>query len=233
MIFFTETPPHQSALEVSPAIVQPSDTSRLGEAVQSWQHAGVVIESDADLHTVVDHLKSLISVRLPDQTFAYLRFYSPGQIGALFSAFTPDESVRFSGPVSRWHHFDSDHGWRTIEVSSLMQDASASEEGWFQLTKEHIRAIEAYNEAEFITELVRNADLPFTPENKSFIEALVEQGRSYGFRTQRDLASFTEVAAYYRHSIREPDALGILGDTERSARQRLAEIDNLMAQGGA
>ena len=225
--------PHQSALEVSPVIVQPSDTSRLWEAVQSWRHAGVVIESEADLHTVVDHLRSLISVRLPDQTFAYLRFYSPGQIGALFSAFTPDESVRFSGPVSRWHHFDSDHGWKTIEVSSLKQNDNASEEGWFQLTEEHIRAIEAYNDAEFINKLVRNADLPFTPENNSYIAALVEQGRSYGFRTQRDLASFTEVAAYYRDSIRQPDALGILGDTERSARQRLAELDNLMAHGGA
>lgn len=224
---------HQAALEVSPCIIQPSEASRLWEAEHSWRSAGVVMESNADIQTVADHMRTLISVRLPEQAFAYLRFYSPGQIGALFSTFTPEESARFSGPVRKWHYFDPDGGWKRIEIPNLEQSYETGEEGWFQLTEEHIRIIEAHNETAFINKLVKNADLPLTPENVSLMRVLVEQGRSYGFCTQRHLASYTEMAAHYRNTIHQTDALGILADTERPARERLAELDNLMAHGGA
>lgn len=225
--------PHQPALEVSPCIVQPSETSRLWESESIWRSVSVVIESNADIQTVADHFRSFISVRLPDQTFAYLRFYSPTQIHGLLSAFNPGECARFSGPVLKWHYFDSGTGWETVEVRNLKQDQGAREEGWFQLTKEHIQTITVHKEAMFIKTLVKNSGLTLTPDNESLMRTLVEQGQSYGLRTEAQLASYTEIAAYYPKALRQPNAQRILSDAERPACERLEELDNLMAQGGA
>lgn len=225
--------PHQSALEVSPCIAQFSDTGRLWEEESAWRSAGVVIESDEDIEVVSDHLRSLVSVRLPDRTFAYLRFYSPGQIGALHAALTPEEFAMFSGPVCRWHYFDTDLGWKVLDVLSVDKPIDTGDEGWFQLTEVHIRAIEVHNEAAFIKKLLKNAGLSVTPASVSAMGELVKQGRTYGFRTQGQLASYTEIATYYPDRICHDAALNILTDVKRPARARLGELDNLMAHGGA
>lgn len=80
-----------------------------------------MIESNADIQTLTDHFRSLISVKLPDQTFAYLRFYSPTQAHGLLSDFSPNERVQFSGPVLKWHYFDSGTGWKSTAIHSLEQ----------------------------------------------------------------------------------------------------------------
>lgn len=224
--------PHQSALEVSPCIVQPSKTSRLWEAESIWRSAGVVIESHADIQTISDHFRSLISARLPDQTFVYLRFYSPTQIHGLLSAFNSNERAMFSGPVLKLHYFDSDKGWKTAEMDNLEQGHEAKEEGWFQLTEEHIQTITAQKEATFIKALVKNSGLALTPDNESRMRTLVEQGRCYGFRTEAQLASYTEIATYYPKALCLASAQSILSDAQRPASERLDELDNLMAQGG-
>jgi hypothetical protein len=225
--------PHQSALEVSPCIVKPSETSRLWTAESIWHSAGVVIESNADIQSLADHFRSLLSVRLPDQTFAYLRFYSPTRIEGLLSALNPNERAQFSGPVLKWHYFDSETGWKSTTVHSLEQSHKAREEGWFQLTEEHIQTISKHQEARFIRTLVNNSGLPLTPESESLMRTLVERGRRYGFRSEAELASYTEIAAFHPKTIDQPSAQAILSDRAKSANDRLAELDNLMVQGGA
>ena len=225
--------PHHSALEVSPCIVQPSDTSRLWEAESIWRSAGVVIESHADIQTIADHFRSIISVRLPNQTFVYLRFYSPTQIHGLLSAFNSNERAMFSGPVLKWHYFDSDKGWATTEIDNLVQGHGAKEEGWFQLTEEHIQTITAQKEATFIRTLVKNSGLALIPDNENLMRTLVEQGRCYGFRTKAQLASYTEIATHYPKALCLPSAQSILSDAQKPASERLDELDNLMAHGGA
>ncbi|MGO1503199.1 MAG: DUF4123 domain-containing protein [Marinobacter sp.] len=225
--------PHQSALEVSPCIVQPSNTSRLWEAESIWRSAGVVIESHADIQTISDHFRSLVSVRLPDQTFVYLRFYSPTQIQGLLSAFNSNERAMFSGPVLKWHYFHSDTGWETVAINSLAQGHEAKEEGFFQLTDEHIQTITAQKEATFTRVLTKNSGLALTPDNESLMRKLIEQGRCYGFRTEAQLASYTEIATHYPKAICQSSAQSILSDAKRPASERLYELDSLMAQGGA
>lgn len=225
--------PHQSALEVSPCLVQPSDTSRLWEQESVWRSAGVAVESDADIQTLAEHFRSLISVRLPDQTFAYLRFYAPTQVDDLLSAFTPNERIQFSGPVRKWHYFRPGSGWEALEIDILERRHEAREEGWFQLTDAHIQTISARKEAKFIRTLVNNAGLPLTPENENHIRVLVDQGRRYGFRTEAELAIYTEMATCYPEAINQPCAQTILANKGRPAYERLAELDHLMVQGGA
>ncbi|WP_144823607.1 DUF4123 domain-containing protein [Marinobacter piscensis] len=227
--------PHQSALEVSPCIVKPSDTSRLWAAEPVWRSAGLVVESNADMQTLADHFRSLISVRLPDQTFAYLRFYSPTRVHGLLSAFNPNERAQFSGPVLKWRYFDATTGWKStaIHSSEQAQDYEAREEGWFQLTGEHIETISAHKEANFICALVNTCGLPLTPENESLMRTLVERGRHFGFRTEAELASYAEIAAYHPKAIDQPGAMAILSDQKSPAYERLAALDNFMAQGGA
>lgn len=225
--------PHQSALEVSPCIVQPSEASRLWTAEPSWRSAGILVESNADIQTLADHFRSLISVRLPDQTFAYLRFYSPTQIHGLLSVFNPNERVQFSGPVLKWHYFDSGTGWESTTIHASEQSHEVREEGWFQLTEEHIQAISAHKEANFINALINNSGLPLTPESENMMRTLVERGRHYGFRTEAELASYTEIAAYHQKAMDQPSAQAILSDQEKPAYERLAALDKAMAQGGA
>lgn len=225
--------PHEVVREVSPCIVKPSGTTRLWEVVPEWQSIGLVIEACGDIRTVGNHLRSLISVKLPDGTFAYLRFYSPAQIAALFSALSPAEASSFSGPVRKWHYFAPGHGWKTIEVPAVGPHRDPGDEGWFQLTREHISAIDAHQEAMFIEGLVRQVALPITPGNLSLMEQRVAQGRARGFRTQDQLANYTEMAVHHDNRLQKPDALAILNDTKRPARERLADIERLIAYGDA
>lgn len=223
--------PHEPVKEVSPCIVRPSENSRLRGDVNNWRSDGIAIESSADIHMLGNHLRSLISVRLPDGALAYLRFYSPSQIEPLLSSFSDHELTRFSGPVTRWHYFAPVDGWKTVEVPGTSESQEASNEGWFQLREEHLRAIEACNEAVFRKKLVHQAGWPVTPESMSKIDQIVLRARSFGFQAQGDIATYAELACYYGERLEEPNALAVLKSEDKPAGQRLEIIDSMMSYG--
>lgn len=225
--------PHEPVKEVSPCIVRFSENSRLWEDVNNWKSHGVAIESSADIHTLGHHLRSLISVRLPDGFFAYLRFYSPSQIAPLLSSLSDQELARFSGPVARWHYFAPTEGWKTVEVPGASESQEASYEGWFQLNEKHLRAIESGNEIVFRKKLAHQAGWPVTTESMSRIDKVVSKAQSFGFRSQGDIATYAELACYYGERLEEPNALAVLRSEDKPAEQRLAMIDSMMSYGDA
>jgi len=225
--------PHELVKEVSPCVVRPSENSRLRGDVNNWRSDGIAIESRADIHTLGNHLRSLISVRLPDGAFAYLRFYSPSQIEPLLSSLSERELTRFSGPVTRWHYFAPVDGWKTVEVPATSESQEASNEGWFQLREEHLSAIEACDEAVFRKKLVQQAGWPVTSESMSRIDQIVLKARSFGFRAQGDIATYAELVCYYGGRLEESDALAVLRSEDKPAGQRLEMIDSMMSYGDA
>jgi len=233
MDFLYRGTPHEPAREVSPCIVRPSGNSRLREDMSKWRSYGVAIEAATDLLSLGNHLRSLISVRLPDGAFAYLRFYSPGQIEALLTSFSEPELVRFSGPVTRWHYYAPAEGWKTIGVPDPGESRTASDEGWFQLTDEHLHSLEQGNEASFRRKLVHQAGWPLTSESLSRIEQIVERARSFGFQAQKDIATYAELACHYGVRLEEPKAITVLQSEDKPAGERLAVIDSMMSYGDA
>jgi|TARA_R110000850_G_scaffold169384_1_gene294622 hypothetical protein len=170
---------------------------------------------------------------LPDGALAYLRFYSPSQIDPLLSSLSDHELTIFSGPVTRWHYFAPVDGWKTVEVPGTSESQEASNEGWFQLSEEHLRAIEAGNEAVFRKKLVHQAGWPVTPESMSRIDQIVLRASSFGFQAQGDIATYAELACYYGDRLEEPDALAVLQSEDKPAGQRLEIIDSMMSYGDA
>lgn len=233
MDFLYRGTPHEPAREVSPCLVRPSGNSRLREEMSKWRSYGIAIEATTDLLSLGNHLRSLISVRLPDGAFAYLRFYSPGQIEALLTSFSEPELVRFSGPVARWHYHVPAEGWKTIGVPDAGESRIAADEGWFQLTDEHLQALEQGSEASFRKKLVHQVGWPLTSESLSRIEQIVERARSYGFKAQKDIATYAELACHYGSRLEEPKAITVLQSEDKPAGERLAVIDSMMSYGGA
>ena len=103
--------PHEAALEVTPCLVKPSRASRLWRAQPEWRDKAVVLVADESLSVIAGHLRSLLSVQLPDGGYSYLRYYSPKQFQRLMLAFTQQERNRFSGPVREWLAFQADGAW--------------------------------------------------------------------------------------------------------------------------
>ena len=231
-VLYRDTP-HETVVEVSPCIVRPSHNSQLRERLDGWRAHGVAIEATADFLTVGNHLRSLLSVRMPDGAFAYLRFYSPGQIEPLFSSFSAQELRKFSGPIKRWHYYSPVEGWKTVEVPGIGESQEAPNEGWFQLSADHINAIEAGNETAFRKKLVHQAGWSITSESMSRIDQIIARARSFGFQTQSDIATYAELACYYGERLEEPNALAVLKSEDHPAGQRLEIIDSMMSYGDA
>lgn len=225
--------PHEPVNAVSPCICRPSENSRLRDDRNGWKSHGIAIEATVDIFTLGNHLRSLISVRLPDGAFAYLRFYSPGQIESLLSSFSQQELARFSGPVSRWHYYAPAEGWKTVEAPGKGESLDASNEGWFRLSQEHLGAIESSNEMAFRKKLIHQAGWPVTQESMSRIDKIVSKARSLGFHSQKDIATYSELACFHGARLDEPRALKILGSEEKPAGQRLTMIDRMMSYGDA
>lgn len=63
---------HESALEVTPCLVKPSRATRLWLAQPEWQDKAVLLVADETLPVITGHLRSLLSVQLPDGGYSYL-----------------------------------------------------------------------------------------------------------------------------------------------------------------
>ena len=129
---------HQAVVEVSPCLIKPSERTRLWDNQELWRSKGIVVEADCELEVLADHFRSLLSVRMPDETLAYFRFYVPSQIKMLLSVFTPQETAAFSGVVKSWRYFDEEKGWVSADAPEADCAKMAEDEGWFQLQQNHL-----------------------------------------------------------------------------------------------
>jgi hypothetical protein len=221
--------PHESVIEVSPCLVKPSPSSRIWSEQVRWQDHAVVLMADEILSVLADHLRSLLSVKLPDGGYSYLRFYSPKQLVRLMGAFSDLERDQFSGPITDWLAFQTDGQWRRFSADGQRPARLASEEGWFVLADHHIEALAAMAKDEFVTRLAQYLSL----NDASRLNALIQQASSFGFRTEKDVSRFAELAVVHGERIEHPEFQAILSSSEMPAGMRLSEVDKRLAYGVA
>ncbi|MCL7945940.1 DUF4123 domain-containing protein [Marinobacter sp. ATCH36] len=221
--------PHDEALEISPCLVKPSPMSRLWQEQAQWREHAVVLISDENLNVLANHLRSLLSVQLPDGGYSYLRFYSPKQFQRLMGALSDLESNRFSGPVKKWMSFQADGLWHRTKADGSGQYREASDEGWFVLTEHHLEALSSGARDEFVGKLGRFLGV----EDRVKLTDLIREANSLGFRTEKDVSRYAELVVVHGERVRHPELQAILSNSELSARMRLIEVDKRLAYGVA
>lgn len=221
--------PHEPVIEVSPCLVKPSSSSRIWSEQERWQDHAVVLMTDETLSVLADHLRSLLSVKLPDGAYSYLRFYSPKQLLRLMGAFGDLERDQFSGPITDWLAYQNHGQWRRFSGDGQRPARQACEEGWFALADHHIEALAAMAKEEFVTRLSRYLSLKDTCR----LNALIQQAGSFGFRTEKDVSRFAELAVVHGERIEHPELQAILSSSEMPAGLRLSEVDKHLAYGVA
>ncbi len=221
--------PHSAVLEVSPCLVKPSPASRIWEEQGQWRNHAVVLLSDGKMSVLAEHLRSLLSVQMPDGGYSYLRFYSPRQLMHLMGAFNDFERNRFSGPVTDWLSFQRDEMWHRVKADDTGQYREAPDEGWFVLAQQHIEALSAAAREEFVGKLGRYLGV----EDQAKLNNLMREANALGFRTEKDVSRYAELAVVHGERIRHPELQTVLSRPDLTASKRLSEMDKRLAYGVA
>jgi hypothetical protein len=221
--------PHEGAMEVTPCLVKPSDGTRLWRAQSEWQDKAIILLSDQSLPLVAGHLRSLLSVQMPDGGFSYLRYYAPKQLPRLMSALNEQERARFSGPVREWLVLQSNGELSRFDSDGSQAARKTIDEGWFLLTDNHVAALSQRAREEFIEKLGRFLEI----KDRAWLEQWVNEATVLGFRTEKDVTRYAELAVVHGERIRLSEIRAILSDPEISIGARLRAVDNHLAYGVA
>ncbi|MDX1725021.1 MAG: DUF4123 domain-containing protein [Pseudomonas sp.] len=221
---------HSSAIEVSPCLVQPSSGSGLWAVEDKWRHCGIVIQSDADIHVLAGHLRSLISMRLPSGQLAYCRFYAPSWLNRLLSNFTEGEFSAFSGPVQRWFAYDQST-WLSLGASNKGQQRLADDDGWFCLRQDQLDLLQTDEKQRFIERMAVHFDCPrpTVPEGVAARErmaTLVQQARILGFDQEYQCTHYLELAWRFPEDITAAELKSLLNDRSLTADTRLEQAES-------
>jgi hypothetical protein len=217
--------PHEAALEITPCLVKPSETTRLWQAQTEWQDKAVILVADESLPAIAGHLRSLLSVQLPDGGYSYLRYYSPKQLMRLMFAFDERERNRFSGPVKEWLACQPDGSWSRYSSEASQPAKTASDEGWLLLSEQHLAALSDNARSEFVEKL----GLFLGMDDQVRLDRLIEDANSLGFRTEKEVSRYAELALVHGNRVKRPESQAILSNHELSARARLKALDKHLA----
>lgn len=219
---------HAEAIEASPWLVKPSPESRLFTNSKSWRHSGLVLHSDATMNTLADHLRSLISVRMPSKQLAYCRFYSPDWASRLFDSMTDGEFEAWSGPVSEWHLY-SEGNWSGYTSTATSAPRKAADEGWYMLRQDQLTKWEADEYEHFVGRAAQHLGLqqrdPYYANQKEYIRHLVQQAQSYGFTLEHQCMHYLELAWRFGNELSAPNWEKALADRQISANERLRQAE--------
>lgn len=224
---------HAGAMEISPCLIRPSENSRLWEHQIDWGSFGVGLRTNASAEELIGHLRSLISVRLPNGQHSYCRFYSNKHLPLLLGAFSEHEVRSFSGPISSWFSTHPTAPFDDIQLDGSGESRDLDSEGWFQLSREHLDVLNRSREIEFNHKLCQH--LGFRPDTKTVdaIKRLHLQSQQYGFVSEREVATFVELAWGQGENIHSSACQRILNDANRTAYQKLTALDHQLAYGDA
>ncbi|MEQ5817218.1 DUF4123 domain-containing protein [Marinobacter sp. NFXS11] len=220
---------HEPALKVTPCLVKPSEATRLWRAQPEWQDKAVVLVSDECMPVVAGHLRSLLSVQLPEGGFSYLRFYAPKQLQRLMSALNEQERTRFSGPVREWLVFQPDGELSRFGSDGSQPARKAVDEGWFLLTDTHVAALARSAREEFVEKLGRFLDI----KDQARLEQWIGDATALGFQTEKDVSRYAELALVHGERLKLAEIQAILSDPELSIGARLKAVDTHLAYGVA
>lgn len=225
-----------------PVLVAVEPDSPLAQAfTEHWQaSAGIWLESDADEHTLIAHLRSLIHVQLEGGVPAFFRYYDPRITRLWLADLTRGERDRLMGPVCLIRLPDgllitrqtgdqpgahyTDTPWLSLNTQQLEQLGQASRQQFVDLLIAHcqqhfpkcLQGLDAHQQQEWARACQRNAD-------------------RQGYSAEDDVLRW--VGLYVAFGDEFPDGPGqgvyrqLLSERDASPEQRLARLsDELMRQ---
>lgn len=216
---------HESALSVSPCLLKPSANARLWQQQAQWQTKGVVLCSTESFPVMTQHLKSLLSVRLPSQQLAYCRYYSPTWLVRLLSSMSPPELKAWSGPVEAWYA-NSPEGWVCFKSDTQGVARKHDEEGWFALKQTQLEQWRTEEHQRFIDRAAEHLGCESKAtaqgrEQRTKVAALTDAARELGFVLEYQCLHYLELAWRFPQELLSPQLVHILADREQDADQRL------------
>lgn len=221
---------HAGAIEASPCLAQLSAATRLWAQASQWQDNAVILQSDAGFDQLTNHLRSLLSVRLPSGQLAYFRFYSPQWLVRLHESTSDTEFTAFSGPVSSWAAWNGDD-WLRLVPAAAGKVRAAAEEGWFSLRQTQLYAWADTEQEQFIE---RSAQLlgcdPAASEvgraQRRHMAALIANARGAGLTREDHCIHYLELAWQFPNRIDQPDLQQVLHDSNTPPGTRLQIAEN-------
>lgn len=224
---------HAEALKVSPCLIRPSKNSWLWQHQSEWGAFGIGVRTNASADQLVGHLRSLISVRLPSGQQSYCRFYSNKHLPLLLGAFSEHEARSFSGPISSWFSTHPTSPFDEIQFDGFGEIRTLENEGWFQLKREHLNVLNLARDNEFSHKLCLH--LGVRPDTTAIgdIRRLHTQAQQCGFVSEREVATFVELAWGQEKRMNSSACQRILNDANRTAYQKLTALDHQLAYGDA
>jgi hypothetical protein len=166
---------------------------------------------------------------MPNGGFSYLRYYAPKQLTRLMSALNEQERARFSGPVREWLAFQPNGELSRFDSDGSQHFRKAAEEGWFLLTENHVVVLSQSARHEFVEKLGRFLNIT----DRARLEQLINEATALGFRTEKEVSRYSELAVVHGERIKLAEIRTILSDSEVSASARLKAVDNHLAYGVA
>lgn len=220
---------HEASLDVSPCLYQPSGESEIWNFEEQWRTQGVVLVSAYSYFEVLDYLKSLISVRLPNDQLAYWRFYSPEWLSKIIRTLSQEDFSKFNGPVSQWAAY-ADGRWELYSSVGLNLIEKNKEEGWFHLSQNCIEKLKTVKKEEFYMRLEEKLASEISKESfegvsREDVSNTVCLAESLGFKSNFEIEWFTITNYKYPESIKRPDVKKIIENIEIAALERKFKVD--------
>ncbi len=237
------TTPYQAVFDAGPALVAVRSNSALeGAFIEHWQHdAGLIIESDAPMPLLAEHLRSLIHARVPGDASMLFRYYDPRVMRNWLPALSPAEKDPLMGPVSRLRlpaHGDQAEQWIVREQDPHGAQQYA-EQPWLYLDEQQMQLLNQGQLGRFDQQLLEHVRLYF-PEclhQRSIIEqqkwaALCREGAaSYGYSAPDEVARWSALVVEHGTTFpQEPEHQAYREIIQQPTLNATQRLDALLAE---
>ncbi|WP_447044384.1 DUF4123 domain-containing protein [Vreelandella sp. H-I2] len=220
---------HEASLGVSPCLYKPSAKSQVWDHEKDWRKNGLVFVSSYSHFEVLEYLKSLISVRLPNDQLAYWRFYSPEWFSKIMRALSDEDFSKFNGPVNQWAAYAGD-SWELY--NSVRHDFfdTNKQEGWFQLSQNCIEKLKSAKKEDFYLRLEKKLASEISKENfenvcREEILSTVNIAEKLGFKSSYEIEWFTVTNYKYFDLMERDDIKKLIENVEVAALERQLQVE--------
>lgn len=221
---------HESMLKCSPVLYSLAGQHLMWQNRERWQSAGLLLESAASIDDLANHLRSLLSVRLPSGELAFCRFYDPALSERFFDSLTQEELGAWLGPISGIWLTTEQSEWRGFTTNQISLGRTADDEGWFALRPEHLAHWQQQERQRFIQRLIShfsadNFHEKSVPELEAVVKQRVHEAEAFGIEAERHLFAYVELALQFPDAIDSPEVRTGLTNKEEAAEHRLARTE--------
>lgn len=229
---------HAASMESSPVLYKLSEQKYLWENRARWRSAAIVLGSQSAMEALADHLRSLLSVKLPSGELVFCRFYDPALTERFLASLTEDELSTWLGPIESIWTPRPDDQWLRLSACYDSPAKTAADEGWFSLRPEQLERWQEEERTLFIKRLVAHfasderCNTPHV-DLERIIQQRIEQAEQVAIETEQHLFTFVELAIQFPDAIDSPSVRKQLMNMDESAEHRLTTIEaNLLGLNG-